>query len=92
MQQRTYFLTVAALSILVGAGCSNEAAYEMMMTNKKQACGRMAEGQAREDCLRGYEKTFKEYEYQRNRVVGDKKIAEPTLQLPTEKDQDSSSN
>ncbi len=38
------------------------------------------------------EKTFKEYEYQRNRVVGDKKIAEPTLQLPTEKDQDDSGN
>lgn len=52
----------------------------------------MAEGQAREDCLRGYEKTFKEYKYQRNRVVGDKKIAEPTLQPPTEKDQDDSGN
>jgi hypothetical protein len=83
---------VAVLTILVGTGCSNKAAYELMMANKKQACGRMAEGQAREDCLRGYEKTFKEYEYQRNRVVGDKKIAEPTLQLPTEKDQDGSSN
>ncbi|GAC28523.1 hypothetical protein [Brumicola pallidula] len=92
MQQKKYFLGVAVLTILVGTGCSNKAAYELMMTNKKQACGRMAEGQAREDCLRGYEKTFKEYEYQRNRVVGDKKIAEPTLQLPTEKDQDSSSN
>jgi hypothetical protein len=92
MQKRIYFLTAAALSILVGAGCSNEAAYEMMITNKKQACGRMAEGQAREDCLRGYEKTFKEYEYERNRMVGNKKIAKPTLPLPAEEDQDDSGN
>lgn len=92
MQQKKYFFGIAVFTILVSTGCSNKAADELMMTNKKQACGRMAEGQAREDCLRGYEKTFKEYKYQRNRVVGDKKIAEPTLQPPTEKDQDDSGN
>jgi hypothetical protein len=52
----------------------------------------MAEGQAREDCLRGYEKTFNEYERERRRVVGNKKIAEPELLTPAENNQDESGN
>jgi hypothetical protein len=92
MQEKKKLLGVAALTILLGAGCTNEAAYEMMQRNKQQACGRMAEGQAREDCLRGYEKTFNEYERERRRVVGNKKIAEPEMTTPTEKDQDESGN
>ncbi|MFT7260442.1 MAG: hypothetical protein ACI9MS_002311 [Glaciecola sp.] len=92
MQDKKKLLGVAALTIFVGAGCSNEAAYEMMQYNKQQACGRMAEGQAREDCLRGYEKTFNEYERERRRVVGNKKIAEPELLTPAENNQDESGN
>jgi hypothetical protein len=92
MQEKKYLLGVAALIILLGAGCSNDAAYEIMQNNKQQACGRMAEGQAREDCLRGYEKTYNEYERQRRRVVGNKKIAEPELPDPKQKDQDESGN
>ena len=92
MQDKKKLLGVAALTIFVGAGCSNEPAYEMMQYNKQQACGRMAEGQAREDCLRGYEKTFNEYERERRRVVGNKKIAEPELLTPAENNQDESGN
>ena len=39
MQQKKYFLLVPALTILIAAGCANKAADEMMMTNKKKACG-----------------------------------------------------
>lgn len=90
MQQRKYLLGVAAITVLLGAGCSNEAAYEMMQINKQQACENMAEGQAREDCLRSYEKTFNEYERERRRMVGNKKIVEPELPTPIEKDQNGS--
>jgi hypothetical protein len=90
MQAKTHLLGVAALTILLGTGCSNEAAHEIMLSNKQQACGRMAEGQAREDCLRDYEKTFNDYERERRRMVGNKKIAAPELIIPTEKNQNDS--
>jgi hypothetical protein len=90
MQEKKYLLGTVALTVFLSAGCSNEAGYKMMQHNKQEACGRMAEGQAREDCLRGYEKTFNDYERERRRMVGNKKIIEPELHPP--KDQDRSSD
>jgi len=90
MQEKNKLLGVTALTILLSAGCANEAAYQMMQNNKQKACGRMAEGQAREDCLRDYEKTFNDYERERRRMVGNKKIEAPELIIPTEKNQNKS--
>ena len=70
MQQKKYILGALALATIVTAGCSNKAAYEIMQSNKKAACERVAEGQAREDCMRGYERSFAEYERERNRALG----------------------
>lgn len=90
MHQRKYLLGCTILTILLCTGCANEAAQEMMQINKQQACESMAEGQAREDCLRGYEKTFDNYERERRRMVGNKKIIKPELPTPAESDQDGS--
>lgn len=85
---------IAASSVIVCtaliAGCSNKAAYEIMQSNKKQACERMAEGQAREDCLRGYEKSFADYERERNALLGNKERPAPKLKLSTETKADDS--
>lgn len=70
MLQKQYVLGAFTLATLLTAGCSNKAAYEIMQSNKNEACERLAEGQAREDCLRGYERSFAEYERERNRAVG----------------------
>lgn len=70
MLQKRYILGAFALATLMTAGCSNKAAYEIMQSNKKEACERVAEGQAREDCMRGYERSFAEYERDRNRALG----------------------
>ena len=83
MHKKTYLL--AALSLSFIAGCSNKAAYEIMQSNKIQACERVSEGQAREDCLRGYEKSFKQYQHERRELLGNKKLAEqkPTVEKDT---------
>ena len=85
---KTYKLALAAIvpSLLLMSACSNKAAYEIMQANKKQACERVAEGQAREDCLRGYQKSFDDYERERNALIGNKEIAVPKLKLSVDKD------
>jgi|GEM_PF-3082615 len=70
MLQKQYVLGAFALATLLTAGCANKAADEIMQSNKKEACERVAEGQAREDCMRVYERSFAEYERERNRAVG----------------------
>jgi len=70
MRQRKSINGVLVLATLIVAGCSNKVAYEVMQANKKEACKRVAEGQAREDCMRSYERSFAEYERERNRAVG----------------------
>jgi hypothetical protein len=92
MHRKKHLLVAIVMSFVFSAGCSNKAAYEMIQTNKIQACERMAEGQAREDCLRGYEKTYSDYERDRNRLLRNKKKAAPKLILPTEKATDDTSN
>lgn len=92
MNKKKSVLSLIALTAIITAGCSNRAAYEIMQTNKRQACERMAEGQAREDCLRGYEKSFEDYERERNALLGNKKLATPKPKLATEKDEDGSGN
>lgn len=70
MLQKKSMLGAIGFAVLIAAGCSNKAAYEIMQANKKQACERVAEGQAREDCMRGYERSYAEYERERNRAMG----------------------
>ncbi|MFQ3251407.1 hypothetical protein [Glaciecola sp. MF2-115] len=92
MYRKKLLLSLITLSAIAAAGCSNRAAYEIMQTNKRQACERMAEGQAREDCLRGYQKTYDDYERERNALLGNKKRATPKPKLETEKDENGSGN
>ena len=92
MWRPKYSLAIMSFTLLMSAGCSNQAAFEIMQSNKIKACERMAEGQAREDCLRGYEKTYDQYERERNEVIGDKKRQLPELKLSTEKAKDESNN
>jgi len=70
MLLKKYILGACVFATVMIAGCSNKAAYEIMQSNKRQACERVAEGQAREDCMRGYERSFAEYERERNRAMG----------------------
>ena len=92
MYKKKLLLSLITLSTIITTGCSNRAAYEIMQANKRQACERMAEGQAREDCLRGYEKSYNDYERERNALLGNKKRAAPKPKLATEKDENGSDN
>jgi hypothetical protein len=87
---RNRFFTFAALvTVLSLSACSNRYVYESVRQAQIQECERSAEGQARQDCLRGYEMTFEEYEQERREALGTKQKEEPKLVLPTEKKDDS---
>ena len=92
MLRRNFILATFTITLGLTAGCSNRAAFEIMYANKVQACERMSEGQAREDCLRGYQKNYDQYERERNEVLGNKKRQAQELRLPTDKAKDESSN
>lgn len=85
-------LLVILSTLLLVYGCSNQAAYEIMQSKKIQACERVSEGQAREDCMRGYQKSFEQYDFERRQVIGDKKREPVKPKLSTEKDSGESSN
>jgi hypothetical protein len=78
---------LTTLSLGLGA-CSNRYVYESVRQAQIQECERSAEGQARQDCLRGYEMTFEEYEQERRETLGEKEKEQPKLVLPTEKKND----
>ncbi len=70
MRQKKSIRQALILVTLILTGCSNKAAHEIMQSNKKEACKDVVEGQAREDCMRGYERSLAEYERERNRAIG----------------------
>jgi hypothetical protein len=85
--KQRYFIfcgLLASMSLVLGA-CSNRDVYESVRQAQIQECERSAEGQARQDCLRGYQMTFEEYEQERKEALGTKEKEEPKLVLPTEK-------
>ena len=87
---RQRLLTFTALATVFSlSACSNRNVYESVRQAQIQECERSAEGQARQDCLRGYEMTFEEYEQERREALGTKQKEEPKLVLPTEKKDDS---
>lgn len=88
--KQRYFIfwgLLASMSLGLGA-CSNRYVYESVRQAQIQECERSAEGQARQDCLRGYQMTFEEYEQERKEALGAKEKEEPKLILPTEKKND----
>jgi hypothetical protein len=84
-----FFTFTALVTVLSLSACSNRYVYESVRQAQIQECERSAEGQARQDCLRGYEMTFEEYEQERREALGTKQKEEPKLVLPTEKKDDS---
>ncbi|MDT0580926.1 MULTISPECIES: hypothetical protein [Alteromonadaceae] len=88
-KQLYFFFWGLLASIILGLGaCSNRYVYESVRQAQIQECERSAEGQARQDCLRGYQMTFEEYEQERKEALGKKEKEEPKLILPTEKKND----
>lgn len=84
-----YLILIGLLTSLSLGACSNRHVYESLREAQIQECERSAEGQARQDCLRGYEMTFEEYEKERRETLGDKEKSEPKLVLPTKNKDDS---
>lgn len=61
----------ACLSVSLLSACTSKDIYENVAKNQKARCEREFEGQAREDCMRGYQMSFEEYEEERKKVIED---------------------
>lgn len=59
---------ILGVAMFLGA-CTSKALYDMSHENKKQECERKFEGQAREDCMRGYELSYEEYKRERESII-----------------------
>lgn len=86
--QKIYTLVSVSLllSISLLSGCTNQMFYESVRESRIQECERKAEGQPRQDCLRGYEKDYDTYKEEREDIVGRPNEIKQKLVLPTEKD------
>jgi hypothetical protein len=89
---RKYLLGAISFGLFFITGCSNQALSETMQADRALACERMSEGQAREDCLRGYQKAYDQYKRERNEVSGNKQHQAPKLEVQSEKSKDESNN
>lgn len=58
-------------SVMSTIGCTSKDIYEISQDNQKQKCERQFQGQALEDCMRGYEMSFEEYEKERQKVLNE---------------------
>ncbi|WP_157610859.1 hypothetical protein [Arsukibacterium perlucidum] len=61
-------LVVLAVVLSGTAGCSNKAVYQNLQLNKKQECRRLPVTEY-DDCMRGMEQSYEEYERQRKQAT-----------------------
>lgn len=59
---------VIAICLLTSA-CSNRAMYEAVQENQRQECERIGHQSAREQCKEDYEKSYQEYEKEREQAI-----------------------
>ena len=70
---RFWFRAVSALTILlVVAGCTNQQLYENVQYNKRRSCLSLPPLEY-DECVKKYEKTYEEYERERNEVLSENK-------------------
>ncbi|WP_213998306.1 hypothetical protein [Arsukibacterium sp.] len=61
-------LVVLAAAMTVVSGCSNKAVYQNLQLNKKQECRRLPLTEY-DDCMRGMDQSYEEYERQRQQAT-----------------------
>ena len=67
--QKTTILFCAIIAI---GGCSNQAIYENVQQDRKRECEQL-QAHDRQRCLAGYERSYEEYEEEREKLLSDDK-------------------
>lgn len=62
--------TFILLFIFLAAGCSNRAVYENLQINKRTECSKLPLSEY-DQCIAGIDKSYDEYERERQEVIGD---------------------
>ncbi|SNY49559.1 hypothetical protein SAMN06297280_1461 [Arsukibacterium tuosuense] len=67
MNTKLVIITLAVVLVAV-SGCSNKAIYQNLQLNKKQECRRLPVTEY-DECMRGMEQSYEEYERQRKQTT-----------------------